>query len=122
MKIKSKLILAGALGLAACAPDARDIAPTYTPSVLYQNLSCQQLAQEAWRVSNRAHDAVGLQNRHQVEDAVAVTTGLLVFWPALFFVHGTDANAAQIAQLRGEMQAIEAASAANGCGLVFNRA
>jgi hypothetical protein len=106
---------------AACAPRAENIRGTYTPTALYENLSCQQLVTEARTVSNRAHDAARLQNRHRVEDEVAITAGVIIFWPALFFTHGSDATAAQVAQLRGEMEAIEAASAAKNCGIVFNR-
>ncbi|WP_245264750.1 hypothetical protein [Aquamicrobium defluvii] len=95
---------------------------TYTPTVLYQNLTCEQLVREGWTVSNRAHAAAGKQNRHRVEDEVAITAGVLVFWPALFFTHGNDATTAEFAQLKGEMQAIEAASQAKNCGIVFNRA
>ncbi len=94
---------------------------TYTPSALYQNLTCDQLATEARNVSNRAHSAAGLEHRHRVEDTVAVTAGLVIFWPALFFTHGADATAAELAQLKGEMEAIESASQARNCGIVFQR-
>ncbi|MEO9341020.1 hypothetical protein ABFT80_26860 [Mesorhizobium sp. SB112] len=122
MNYKIAVTMSVAVAVAGCAPKAENIAGTYTPVALYENLSCQQLVTEARIVSNRAHDAVRLQNRHRVEDEVAITAGVIIFWPALFFTHGTDATAGQVAQLRGEMQAIEAASAANNCGIVFNRA
>ncbi|MDM6944151.1 hypothetical protein, partial [Klebsiella michiganensis] len=93
-----------------------------TPTALYENLSCEQLVTEAGTVSNRAHEAAGLQHRHRVEDTVAVAAGVTIFWPALFFVHGADATAAEIAQLRGEMEAIETASNTRNCGIVFDRA
>lgn len=107
--------------LSACASKADNIQGTYTPTVLYENLTCQQLVREGWSVSNRAHAAAGKQNRHRVEDEVAITAGVLVFWPALFFTHGNDATSAEYAQLKGEMQAIEDASQNKNCGIVFNR-
>jgi len=108
--------------LAACAPRPESIQAIYTPSAPYESLTCQQLASEARTVSNRAHDAAGLERRHRTEDTIAVTAGVVIFWPALFFTHGADATAAEIAQLRGEMEAIEAATNAKSCGIVFNRA
>lgn len=107
--------------LGACAQKADRVQGTYTSTVLYQNLTCEQLVREGWNVSNRAHTAAGKQNRHRVEDEVVITAGVLVFWPALFFTHGNDASTAELAQLKGEMVAIEAASRAKNCGIVFNR-
>jgi hypothetical protein len=82
----------------------------------------KQLVKEAWTVSNKAHGAAGLQNHHRVEDEVAITAGALVFWPALFVTHGRDATTAEVAQLKGEMEAIVTASEAKNCRIVFNRA
>lgn len=114
-------IIGAAAFLAACAPKPESIQGTYTSSALYENLGCEQLVTEAQTVSNRAHDAAKLERRHRTEDTVAVTAGAVIFWPALFFTHGSDATAAEIAQLRGEMEAIERASEAKSCGIVFNR-
>lgn len=121
-----KLTILAAIGaaafLAACAPNPDSIQGTYTPTAIYENLSCEQLVTEARTVSNRAHQAAGLERRHRVEDTVAVAAGVTIFWPALFFTHGADATAAEVAQLRGEMEAIERASSTRDCGIVFDRA
>jgi hypothetical protein len=42
-----------------------------------------------------------------------------LFWPAIFFVGGDKTNAAQVAQLKGEMQAIEQVNIAKSCGIQF---
>lgn len=114
-------IFVAAAAISACAPHPENIAATYTPTALYTNLTCEQLFVEARNVSNRAHDAANLQRRHRTEDTVAVAAGALIFWPALFFVHGHDATTAEVAQLRGEMEAIESASRVRNCGFVFDR-
>lgn len=123
--MRSMSIIAAAIAvtmLGACAQKADRVQGTYTSAALYQNLTCEQLLREGWTVSNCAHAAAGKQNRHRVEDEVAITAGVLVFWPALFFTHGNDASTAELAQLKGEMEAIEAASRAKNCGIVFNHA
>ena len=122
MKLTPFALVGATTIIAACAPRPESIQGTYTPTAVYENLSCEQLVAEAQTVSNRAHDAAGLEQRHRVEDTVAVAAGVVIFWPALFFTHGADATAAQVAQLRGEMEAIESASNAKNCGIVFNRA
>jgi hypothetical protein len=105
--------------LAACATSPKDIAPTYVSPVLYQNLSCEQLAAEAARVSQEAATATGQQSQQQGRDAVATTVGVVLFWPALFFIGGDKGNAAQLANLKGQMNAIEQANIAKGCGIQF---
>ena len=108
-----------ALLLAGCATAPKDIAPTYVSPVLYQNLTCDQLRAEASRVSQQAALASGQQSAQQGKDAAAVAVGVVLFWPALFFVGGDKANAANIANLKGQMEAIEAANTAKNCGIVF---
>jgi hypothetical protein len=116
-----KLILVPALLLAvsACATAPKDITPTYVSTLQYQNLTCAQLQTEAQNVSNAAMAASGAQQKKADGDNVAMGVGLIVFWPALFFMkgNGTDANA--VAQLKGQMQAIQSVSDAKKCGITF---
>jgi hypothetical protein len=65
--------------------------------------------------------ATGNQNQKATGDAVAFTVGMVVFWPALFLMHGDGAEAGQVANLKGQMQALEIASAQKGCGIVFQQ-
>lgn len=113
--------LAVAVLLAGCATSPSNVAPTYVSPVVYQGFSCQQLAEEAQRVSSRASQAAGIQREKATRDTVAMTAAIVVFWPALFLVGGDQGNAAELANLRGQMQAIEEASRAKGCNIQFNR-
>ena len=107
--------------LAGCATSPKDIAPAYVSPVLYQNLSCQQLAAEAARVSAAAAAATGAQQQQASKDATMVGVGMILFWPAMFFVGGDKGNAAEVARLKGEMQAIEQANIQKNCGIQFQR-
>jgi hypothetical protein len=107
--------------VSGCATSPKDIAPAYVSPVLYQNLSCEQLAAEAARVSNAAAVASGAQESQAGKDAAMVGVSLILFWPAIFFVGGDKASAGEIARLKGEMQAIEQANVAKGCGLQFRQ-
>ena len=118
--MKRQVIVAmSCIALVGCASRASDITAAYVSPVLYQNLACEQLALEAQSVSSRAAAAAGVQDQKATGDAVAMTVGLVVFWPALFFMKGDGAQAAEVARLKGEMQAIESASIANNCGIAF---
>ena len=116
---KSILALATCVALAGCATSPKDIAPAYVSPILYQNLTCEQLAMEAARVSQAAAAANGAQANQASKDAVMTTVGVVLFWPSLFFIGGDKGNAAEVARLKGEMQAIEQANISKNCGLQF---
>lgn len=46
---------------------------------------------------------------------------LVLFWPAMFAVGGDGQTAAELARLKGEMDAIEQTSIARNCGIKFER-
>ena len=88
----------------------------------YQSFSCQQLTAEATRISAAAAAAAGQQDSQATKDAVATTVGVIIFWPTLFLIGGDKQNAAQLAQLKGQMDAIEQASIQKNCGIQFRPA
>jgi hypothetical protein len=53
---------------------------------------------------------------------IATAAAIVIFWPAAFFVGGDKQNAAELARLKGEMDAIEQASIRKNCGIQFQRA
>ena len=118
-----KIICAAVAGslLAGCATRADNIAPAYVSTVGYQGLGCVQLASEASELSARAAAAMGAQNQKATGDAVAMGVALVVFWPAVFFIGGDGAQAAEVSRLKGEMQAIETAARRKGCNIRFQQ-
>lgn len=118
MKLVAGLSFAAIL-LSGCATSPHDIAPAYVSPVLYQNLTCDQLALEAARVSQSAASASGQQQNQANKDAAMMTVGMVLFWPSLFFIGGDKGAAAELSRLKGEMQAIEHANIAKGCGIQF---
>ena len=105
--------------VSGCATNPKDISASYVSPVLYEGLTCEQLTAEASRVSAAAASATGAQKSQAGKDAAMVGVSLILFWPALFFVGGDKANAAEVARLKGEMQAIEQANRQKNCGIVF---
>lgn len=110
-----------ALLLAGCAQNAADIHAAYVSPAPYQSMSCDQLRAEASRVSAAAAEATGSQNSKATNDAVMTGVSLVLFWPAMFFVHGDQGNAANLANLKGQMQAIQQVNTAKNCGIVFQQ-
>jgi hypothetical protein len=107
--------------LAACASRSENISAAYVSPMTYQPYSCNQLREEATRVSTRAIQVTGTQDQKATNDAVATGVGVVLFWPALFFIRGDSTTAAELARLKGEMEAIEQASIQKNCGIQFRR-
>ena len=108
-----------ALLVGGCAKDASDIRAAYVSPILYQNYTCSQLGEEATRISAKAAETAGVQNQHATNDKVAMGVGLVVFWPALLMMKGSDENATELAHLKGQMDAIEQTSIKKKCGITF---
>ena len=105
----------------ACATRSSEIAPSYISPVQYQNYSCQQLATEAQSVSQQAAIASGQQDKIRRDDTVKTTVGAIIFWPVLLFNSGDGPQAAQVASLKGQMQAVQTASIQKNCGFQFKQ-
>jgi hypothetical protein len=117
MRILGVAALGAALG--GCASSSADITPAYISPVMYQSYTCQQLAQEAQAVSTRAASLSGVQDSKRTSDGVATGVAIVVFWPAAFFVGGDKQTAAELAQMKGQMVAIEQESNMKKCGIQF---
>jgi hypothetical protein len=112
---------AGALALilAGCASSSKEIQATYVSPVQYQSYTCQQLTLEAQALSTRASQISGVQDEKRTSDAVATAAAVIIFWPAAFLVRGDGQTAAELANLKGQMQAVEQASIQKKCNIQF---
>src|SRR5260221_4573282 len=115
MRILGIVALGAALG--GCASSASDITPAYVSPVAYQGYTCHQLALEAKAISTRAATLSGAQDKQRTNDGLATAAAVVIFWPAAFFVGGDYHTAAEIAQMQGQMVAVEQASKAKECGI-----
>jgi hypothetical protein len=117
MRMMGIVALGAALG--GCASSSAEITPAYISPVMYQSYTCQQLAQEAQAVSQRAATLSGAQDKQRTNDGLATAAAVVIFWPATFFVGGDKQTAAELSQMKGQMVAIEQASITKKCGIQF---
>ena len=117
MRILGIVALGAALG--GCASSAADITPAYVSPITYQSFTCQQLGQEAQAISARAATLSGAQDSQRTKDAVATTAAVIIFWPAAFLVGGDKQTAAELAQMKGQLIAVEQASIQKNCNIQF---
>src|SRR5665213_1050119 len=109
MRTSGSLALATGLLLAQCASKSSEITAAYVSPITYQAYTCQQLGQEAQAISAKAAQLSGAQDQKRTNDQIATGVAIVVFWPAAFFVGGDGQVAAQLAQLKGQMDALEQA-------------
>ena len=109
------LAAAAALALAGCATSPDQITAASVSPTLYSGLDCRQITDEAQRINSRLANITGAQQGRANRDTTMMAVGTIVFFPALFFVGLGQDHAAEIAQLRGEAEALSHAARARGC-------
>src|SRR5262245_59684830 len=87
------LSLLALLLAAGCASKSQDIKASYVSPVTYDSFSCEQLAAEGKRVSARASQVAGVQDKNRKDDTIKTTVGVLIFWPIIFANEGDGQTA-----------------------------
>ena len=101
--------------LAACASNTSEIAASYVSPIEYEGYSCKQLSSEISRVTRRANQVAHDVNKNAEGDSIAMGAGLILFWPALFFIDGDTPQAQEYAELKGRFNALEDAIVKKNC-------
>jgi hypothetical protein len=106
--IKKLLCLTSILSLlAGCATNPNKIAASYVSPLTYKDYDNDQIVMEMDHVGRRSAELYhSLKKEHQ-KDSGQMAVGLLLFWPALFFLEGGDGpEAAEYARLKGQYEAL----------------
>lgn len=115
-----KLVLAtcmvSQLALVACASKSDNISAAYVSPLQYQGYNCNQIRAEMSRISRRVNEVAGVQDSQASKDSVALGVGLVLFWPALFFMIGKDKEE-ELSRLKGEYEALEQAAIQKDCNV-----
>ena len=98
-----------------CATSPSRISSSYVSPIEYSHLECEQIRRELVRVNRRLMEVTGTQKSAATKDAVAMGVGLVVFWPALFFIGG-NGNKEELARLKGQYEALETVAIEKNCG------
>jgi len=101
--------------LAGCATSSQNIAAQSVSPLQYQGYDCEQIAAELTRLHNRATELGAQLDTAASNDAALTTVGIVLFWPALFFLGGKKAQEAEYARVKGEHEALQSAYTARKC-------
>ena len=119
MRMTLPLIASVAI-LAGCAADTSQIRAAHVSALQYDDHTCGQLRGEAARITRKAIETGRRVDQEAADDDAQTAIGLILFWPALFFLEGEEtANTGEYAELKGHMNAIEDASVRKECGIEF---
>ena len=77
------------------------------PPLQYADYSCDQIKSEMLRVSSKVKSLTGELDENKENDQMITGAGLILFWPALFFIGGTKEQEAEYARLKGEYEALD---------------
>jgi hypothetical protein len=98
-----------------CATNPDRLGSTYVSPVQYQSYDCEQVLAEKMRVERRVTELTGKQAKAAKGDKVAMGVGLVLFWPALFFLAGGD-HKEELERLKGEYEALDIVWIEKKCG------
>ena len=109
MNIKSviSLPLVVAILLSGCATKPSEIGASYVSPYKYKDYDEEQIIMEMDHVGRRTNELYYSLKKEASSDSAQMAVGLLLFWPALFFLEGGDGpEAAEYARLKGEYEAL----------------
>lgn len=114
MKVSTLLVrsipLAGALILSSCAKSPESIAPAYVSPLIYQDYSCNQLAEESARVERALAQTSEQQRNARSNDTLGV---IFLGLPVSTLSGGNVAD--QVAQLKGEQESLQTTVIKKNC-------
>lgn len=110
-------ITAAAAFLAGCASASKDISATYVSPIQYRSYDCDQIALESDRLTAHIAELGGQLDEASSNDAALVGVGAILFWPALFFLGGNQAQEAEYGRLKGEYDALQRSAVEKRCDL-----
>jgi len=104
--------------LGGCASNPDKLPTSYVSPFKYRDYDCEQIALEMENVSSRSRLLYNQLAKERSADNMQMGVGLVLFWPALFFLEGGDGpQAAEFSQMKGEFEALRQNSVVKKCDL-----
>lgn len=111
-------IVAAAM-VSGCASSPKSIKAAYVSPLKYQDLSCDKIGDERTAILYHSNVLYHSLRKRADTDAAVMGVGAVLFLPALFFLKGNNAKAAEFAELQGDYHALRLNSEQRGCAIDF---
>ena len=108
------LITILSVSIVGCSKRPDSVSSSYVSPLAYQSYSCDQITLEMKRVASKVTEVAGVQKGKADTDAVATGVGVVIFWPALFFLMSSDKEQ-ELARLKGESETLEQVAIQKNC-------
>lgn len=109
------LVLAATIALSACASSSDDVVATYVSPREFADHTCEDLIEEHQTVRSQVFQLSDAQDDRASQDAAVTAAGVILFWPALFFIEGDDSQTYQLSEMKGRQQTLETVIRENDC-------
>jgi len=116
-KFSVAALTAAALTVSGCASSSHTIQAEKVDAGKYTGLNCQQLEFEMQRAADRLLVASRAQDAEASKDALVTGVAILFFVPLAVAAAGDNGEEAELAQRKGEFEAIEHVAKTSDCGL-----
>jgi len=91
-----------------CASQPDKLQSQYVSPLQYKDYDCEQIEDELEKVSNRVTTLYTDLKKKADGDSAQMAVGMIIFWPALFFLEGGDGpEANEYSRLKGEKAALD---------------
>lgn len=97
------------------AQQASEVQSIRIPVAPYLKMSCKELATEQGTLIREAEAAGAMVDSTYSSDQAAVLVTWLLFAPAAFLIEGNQAEAAKLAGIKGQLEAVSEAQRINEC-------
>ena len=98
-----------------CATRSSDVAPEPTDPARYAAWDCERLYDESDRVQLKAADVAYAVDERLGSNVIALSVGVMVFWPALMAMRPDGVEAQELATLKGSFEALQVAAQRRDC-------
>lgn len=103
------------VSMVGCATTSKNLTASYVSPLQYQSYDCEQLTAETARIHARVSEMSGTIDSKAASDKVMTGVGVVLFWPALFFIGGNKQQQAEYSRLKGEFEAIQQQAVLKKC-------
>jgi len=84
-----------------------EVQSSYVPASRYSHLSCQQLISEAEALRARTPALASAVDKHRENQTGVEVVTWVLFWPAAFLLDDGSEESNQLAQAKGDLEAIQ---------------
>ena len=107
MKISLVTTLVFLILFCGCATPPNKIAASYVSPLIYKDYTDDQIIVEMDHIGRRTLELYNSLKKEASADTAQMAVGLVLFWPALFFLEGGDGpEATEYARLKGQYEAL----------------